>query len=87
MLLGRLAEEQGLMGALLHAQKAEKEHIAIDAVLNNDIVGNDRGGNGIIDGASIRVYSDGPEDSPSRELAAGWRPRRAAAEIRPGSAA
>ncbi len=64
-----VAEEQGLMGAKLHAQKAAKEHVSIDAVLNNDIVGNDRGGNGIIDGASIRVYSEGPEDSPSRELA------------------
>lgn len=64
-----VAEEQGLMGAKLHAQKALKEHIPIDAVLNNDIVGNDRGGNGIIDGASIRVYSEGPEDSASRELA------------------
>jgi hypothetical protein len=57
------------MGAKLHAQKAVKEHIPIEAVFNNDIVGNDRGGNGIIDGATIRVYSEGPEDSSSRELA------------------
>ena len=64
-----VAEEQGLMGAMLHAQKARNEHVPIEAVLNNDIVGNDRGGNGIIDGASIRVYSEGPEDSASRELA------------------
>ena len=64
-----VAEEQGLMGAKLHAQKAARDHIQIDAVLNNDIVGNDRGGNGVIDGASIRVYSEGPEDSSSRELA------------------
>ena len=64
-----VAEEQGLMGAKLHAQKAAKEHIQIEAVLNNDIVGNERGGNGVVDGTSIRVYSEGPEDSPSRELA------------------
>ena len=51
-----VAEEQGLMGAKLHAQKAAKERVVIDAVLNNDIVGNDRGGSGTIDGASIRVY-------------------------------
>jgi len=62
-------EEQGLVGARLHAQKAVAEKIPIEAVLNNDIVGNDKGGNGIIDGATIRVYSEGPEDSPSRELA------------------
>src|SRR4029450_11453996 len=45
------------------------EGIPIQAVLNNDIVGNDKGGNGIIDGATIRVYAEGPEDSSSRELA------------------
>jgi hypothetical protein len=64
-----VGEEQGLVGARLHAQKAVAEKIPIEAVLNNDIVGNDKGGNGIIDGASIRVYSEGPEDSPSRSLA------------------
>jgi hypothetical protein len=64
-----VAEEQGLFGAHLHAQKAAAERIRIDAVFNNDIVGNDTGGNGIVDGATIRVYSEGPEDSPSRELA------------------
>jgi hypothetical protein len=64
-----VGEEQGLIGARLHAQKAVAEKIPIEAVLNNDIVGNDRGGNGIIDGATIRVYSEGPEDSSSRELA------------------
>jgi peptidase M28-like protein len=62
-------EEQGLIGARLHAQKAAEGHVPIEAVLNNDIVGNDRGGNGIVDGATIRVYSEGPEDSPSRALA------------------
>jgi hypothetical protein len=62
-------EEQGLIGARLHAQKAVAERIPIEAVLNNDIVGNDKAGNGIVDGASIRVYSEGPEDSPSRALA------------------
>jgi len=64
-----VGEEQGLFGARLHAEKAAVEKIRIDAVLNNDIVGNDKGGNGIVDGATIRVYSEGPEDSPSREVA------------------
>jgi hypothetical protein len=58
-----------LYGASLHAQKAVADRVRIDAVFNNDIVGNDKGGNGIVDGATIRVYSEGPEDSPSRELA------------------
>jgi hypothetical protein len=64
-----VGEEQGLVGARLHAQRAIAQKIPIEAVLNNDIVGNDKGGNGIIDGATIRVYSEGPEDSPSRALA------------------
>src|SRR5437667_3182309 len=51
-------EEQGLIGARLHAQKAAAAHVPIEAVLNNDIVGNDRGGNGIVDGATIRVYAE-----------------------------
>ena len=50
-----VGEEQGLVGARLHAQKAVAEKIPIQAVLNNDIVGNDKGGNGIVDGATIRV--------------------------------
>jgi peptidase M28-like protein len=62
-------EEQGLVGARLHAQKAAAEKIPIEAVLNNDIVGGDHGGSGIVDGATIRVYAEGPEDSPSRALA------------------
>jgi hypothetical protein len=64
-----VAEEQGLVGARLHAQKAVAEKIPIEAILNNDIVGGDRAGNGIVDGATIRVYAEGPEDSPSRSLA------------------
>jgi hypothetical protein len=64
-----VGEEQGLVGARLHAQKAVADKIPILAVFNNDIVGNDRGGNGIVDGATIRVYSEGPEDSSSRALA------------------
>lgn len=63
------AEEQGLVGARLHAQKAREEGWRIDAVFNNDVVGNEVGGNGVVDGASVRVFSEGPEDSPSRQLA------------------
>jgi len=62
-------EELGLVGARLHAQRAIEQKLPIVGILNNDIVGNDKGGNGIVDGATIRVYSEGPEDSPSRALA------------------
>jgi hypothetical protein len=62
-------EEQGLVGAKLHAQKAAAESWPIQAVLNNDIVGGSKGGNGVSDSGSVRVFSEGPEDSPSRALA------------------
>ena len=62
-------EEQGLVGAAAHAKKMKAEKIPVQALFNNDIVGNSMGGNGIVDGASVRLYSEGPEDSPSRALA------------------
>ncbi|HET6899641.1 MAG TPA: M28 family peptidase [Vicinamibacteria bacterium] len=62
-------EEQGLIGAKLHAQRAEAEKLTIDGVLNNDIVGNAVGGQGVKDTGTVRVFSEGPEDSRSRQLA------------------
>jgi hypothetical protein len=62
-------EEQGLVGAKVHAQRSEAEKTVIDAVFNNDIVGNAVGGNGVVDASRVRVFSDGPEDSASRQLA------------------
>jgi hypothetical protein len=62
-------EEQGLVGAAQHAKKAKADNTPIQAWFNNDIVGGSHGGDGSIDGATIRIYSEGPEDSPSRSLA------------------
>jgi hypothetical protein len=62
-------EEEGLIGAHLHAEKARAEKIAIDAVFNNDIVGGFSGGTGRRNTDAVRVFSEGPEDSPSRQLA------------------
>lgn len=62
-------EEQGLVGAHLHAQRAVAEKWPVAAVFNNDIVGNSVGGNGRVDSESVRVFAEGPEDSPSRALA------------------
>lgn len=62
-------EEEGLVGATLHAQKAARDSLRIDAVFNNDIIGNSIGGNGIVDGRTVRVFSEGPMDSPSRQMA------------------
>jgi hypothetical protein len=63
------AEEQGLVGSSYHAQRAAADHTVIDAVFDSDIVGGERGGNGLVDGSSVRVYSIGPEDSASRAVA------------------
>ena len=62
-------EEQGLIGARAHAKRVKAENIPVQAIFNNDIVGGSMGGDGIVDGATIRLYSEGPEDSPSRSLA------------------
>ena len=62
-------EEQGLLGADAHAQAAQAQNTPVEAVLNNDIVGNVRGLDGQTDTRSVRVYSAGPEDSLSRALA------------------
>lgn len=63
------AEEEGLIGSTLFARKARQENQIIDAVLNNDIIGDDTGGSGRKNNISIAVYSEEPADSLSRELA------------------
>jgi hypothetical protein len=62
-------EEQGLIGSGAHAKMAKAQSIPIQAWFNDDIVGNSHGGDGSVDSATVRIYSEGPEDSPSRELA------------------
>jgi len=53
-------EEQGLLGATYMARKARKENWAIEAVLNNDIMGsNNSSETKIIDNTRIRVFSEG----------------------------
>jgi Zn-dependent M28 family amino/carboxypeptidase len=63
------AEEVGLLGSQAYAAKAKQEKMEIEAVLNNDIIGNDVAGNGRSGNNRLRVFSEGPEDSPSRSLA------------------
>ena len=62
-------EEQGLIGSAAHAQRIAAEKVPVEAMISNDIVGNSRGGTGVVDAASVRVYAVGPEDSPARALA------------------
>jgi peptidase M28-like protein len=62
-------EEQGLIGAREEARGVKAANVPVQAIFNNDIVGGSVGGDGTVDGATIRLYSEGPEDSPSRSLA------------------
>jgi len=62
-------EEQGLIGAREEARRVKAANVPVQAIFNNDIVGGSVGGDGTVDGATIRLYSEGPEDSPSRSLA------------------
>jgi hypothetical protein len=63
------AEEVGLLGSEAYAAKAKQEKMEIEAVLNNDIIGTDIAGNGRSANNHVRLFSEGPEDSPSRALA------------------
>ena len=69
MFIAFSAEEVGLLGSKAYAAEAKEKKIAIEAVLNNDIIGSTVSGNGRMESAMVNVYSDGPEDSASRAMA------------------
>jgi Zn-dependent M28 family amino/carboxypeptidase len=56
---GLAGEEQGLYGGKIVAAHAVEQSWNIDAVLNNDMIGNIAGINGVIDNHSARIFSEG----------------------------
>jgi hypothetical protein len=62
-------EEEGLVGASLYAEKAKESKTPIECVLNNDIIGSEVSGNGFHANGSLRVFSEDPNDSSSRQVA------------------
>jgi len=56
---GLAGEEQGLFGGQRMAGAAKEEGWRIEAVLNNDMIGNIDGQNGISDNTLARVFSEG----------------------------
>lgn len=53
-------EEQSLLGSKLLAEKAKNENLQIEAVLNNDMIGNNKSGEtGEINNHTLRVFSEG----------------------------
>jgi hypothetical protein len=66
-------EEQGLVGAKAMAARLKANQQEIEAVLNNDIIGTDTRGNGEKDDQRVLVFSEDPDDSPSRQIARYFR--------------
>lgn len=62
-------EEIGLVGSTLMAARLKEENKNVCGVIGLDMIGNIEGGNGRIENSRMRVFSDGPMDSPSRQLA------------------
>ena len=70
-------EEQGLFGGRIVAEKARKEGWRIEAMLNNDMIGNIAGLNGVVDNATARVFAEGtrvtetPDEAKQRRFTGG----------------
>lgn len=63
------AEEQGLFGGEIVVKKALEEGWRIDAAINNDMVGNTRGIDGVFENTKARVFAPGlPANTPAAEL-------------------
>ncbi|WP_417658263.1 M28 family metallopeptidase [Pseudidiomarina sp.] len=70
-------EEQGLFGGKIMAEQAQKDGWRIKAVLNNDMIGNIEGINGVINNTTARIFAEGtrqdetPEDVRRRRFMGG----------------
>lgn len=70
-------EEQGLFGGKILAAEAKKDGWRIEAVLNNDMIGNSCGIDGVCDNTTARVFSEGtrsvetPEEARQRRFTGG----------------
>ncbi|WP_245921794.1 M28 family metallopeptidase [Bowmanella denitrificans] len=70
-------EEQGLFGGKIMAEQALKDGWRVKAVLNNDMIGNIAGINGVINNTTARLFSEGtrvvetPEQAHKRRFTGG----------------
>jgi hypothetical protein len=62
-------EEQGLYGGKILADYAKAQGWQVEADLNNDIIGNSRGGDGVHDNTTVRVFSEGTKSGETSEQA------------------
>jgi hypothetical protein len=65
-------EEEGLFGSAHWAKVARERNANIEAMLDNDIIGNSRSDKGVIDRNSVRLFAQGvsPEAKPDDSLLA-----------------
>ncbi len=63
-------EEQGLYGGKVLADYAKTKGWRVEAVLNNDIIGNTHGLDGRVDDQTVRVFSEGTRADETPALAA-----------------
>lgn len=62
-------EEQGLFGGKIMAEAAQKDGWRIKAVLNNDMIGNISGVNGVINNTTARIFAEGTRQTETPEEA------------------
>jgi Zn-dependent M28 family amino/carboxypeptidase len=62
-------EEQGLYGGKVLADFARQQGWQVEADLNNDIVGNTHGGDGVHDNSTVRVFSEGTKATETPQQA------------------
>ncbi len=62
-------EEQGLYGGKVLADYAKEKGWRVEADLNNDIVGNTQGLDGVVDNTTVRVFSEGTKSTETAEQA------------------
>ena len=68
-----MGEEQGLYGGKVMAAYAKAQGWNVIANLNNDIVGNSCGSDGVCDSTHVRIFSEGPRWQGHDDLAARQR--------------
>ncbi|TPH18175.1 M28 family peptidase [Litorilituus lipolyticus] len=62
-------EEQGLFGGKIMAEQAQKDGWRIKAVLNNDMIGNISGINGVINNTTARIFAEGTRQNETEKQA------------------
>ncbi|PCI70062.1 MAG: peptidase M28 [Gammaproteobacteria bacterium] len=62
-------EEQGLFGGKIMAKQAQKDGWRIKAVLNNDMIGNIEGINGVINNTTARIFAEGTRQNETPQQA------------------